>query len=260
MLEAMHYVDRGYGQPVVFSHGTLMDWSMFNPQLAALEDRYRVVAFNHRARTADYISSYKLDDLVEDCRAFLDQLEINRCVLAGMSMGGFMALEFALRYPERLNGLILISTYAGAYSAEERQQYDEAFGALNTDGLVPRPFAEWVAGLCFGPSTHADNPALISKWVDKWCEIPARSVYCEANSWLDKRDLTAELQHLSIPSLIVHGQEDAVLPLSHATQPMADGLPDVAMTPVPRAGHTVNLEQVETVNVAIDQFLRSRIA
>ncbi len=260
MLEAMHYVDRGHGQPVVFSHGTLMDWSMFNPQLAALEDRYRVLAYNHRARTADYNSPYKLDDLVEDCRAFLDQLEINKCVLAGMSMGGFMALEFALRYPERLNGLILIATYAGAYSDEERQQYGEAFAALNTDGLVPRPFAEWVAGLCFGPSTHADNPALISKWMDKWCEIPARSVYREANSWLDKRDLTAELEGLSIPSLIVHGQEDAVLPLAHAAQPMADGLSDVAMSPVPRAGHTVNLEQPETVNVAIDQFLRSRIA
>lgn len=260
MLEALHYVDRGYGQPVVFSHGTLMDWSMFNPQLAAFEDRYRVVAFNHRARTADYNSSYKLDDLVEDCRAFLDQLEINTCVLAGMSMGGFMALEFALRYPERLNGLILIATSAGAYSAEERRQYGEAFGALNTDGPVPRAFAEWVASLCFGPSTHANNPAFISKWVDKWCDIPARSVYREANSWLDKRDLTAELQHLSIPCLIVHGQEDAVLPLSHAAQPMADGLPDVALTSVPRAGHTVNLEQAEPVNEAIDQFLRSRIA
>tara|TARA_Y100000590_G_scaffold227793_1_gene257073 strand:+ start:1293 stop:1727 length:435 start_codon:yes stop_codon:yes gene_type:complete len=138
--------------------------------------------------------------------------------------------------------------------------YGNAFGALNADGLVPRPFAEWVAGLCFGPSTHADNPTLIAKWVDRWCDIPARSVYREANSWLDKRDLTAELQHLSIPSLIVHGEEDGVLSLSRAAQPMADGLPDVAMTPVPRAGHTVTLEQAEIVNVAIDQFLHSRVA
>jgi len=260
MLEGLHYVDRGRGQSVVFSHGTLMDWSMFDPQLAALEDRYRVVAFNHRARTARYDSAYKIDDLVEDCRALLDQLEIDKCVLAGMSMGGFMALEFALCYPERLNGLILIATYAGAYSAEEREQYGEAFGVLNTDGPVPRPFAEWAAGICFGASTHTAKPALVSHWVDKWCEIPARSVYYKANSWLDKRDLTAEIGQLSMPTLIVHGEEDAALPLPHAAQPMANGLPDVTMTPVPGAGHSVNLEQAETVTAAINQFLRNRIA
>jgi len=189
----------------------------------------------------------------------LDQLEIDKCVLAGMSMGGFMALEFALRYPERLNGLILIVTYAGAYSADEREQFGKAFGELDTDGAVPRPFAEWVAGVCFGTSMHTDNPALVKRWVDKWYELPARAVCREANSWLYKRDLTAELGKLSIPSLIVHGEEDAALPLAHAAQPMADALSDVTMTAVAGAGHTVNLEQADRVNSAIEHFLHERI-
>ncbi len=257
MLGAAHYVDRGSGLPIVFSHGTLMDWSMFEPQLAVLQDRYRVIAFDHRARTPRYDDPYKLVDLTDDCRALLDQLGVKRCVLAGMSMGGFMALEFALRYPERVSALILISTMAGAYTADEQSQYGEAFSALDNEGNVPRPFAEWIASLCFGASTQRNNTQLVSQWVDKWCNIPSRSFYNEAHSWLDKRDLTSKLAGLSLPCLLVHGDEDTVLTISRAAQPMATHLPNSKLIQVSGAGHSVNLEDARTVNTAILEFLQT---
>lgn len=92
-------VDRGTGPPVVFSHGTLMDWTMFEPQLDALSEEYRTVAYNHRARTEQGHEPYDLDDLVADCEAVLDAAGIDSCVLAGMSMGGLWPCGSPWRIP-----------------------------------------------------------------------------------------------------------------------------------------------------------------
>ena len=100
--------EKGSGPAVVFSHGTLMDATQFDSQLDHLAERgYRALACNSRVLTGEP-APHTLDDLVEDCRALLDDLGIGKCVLAGLSVGGFMALEFALAHPERLNGLILM--------------------------------------------------------------------------------------------------------------------------------------------------------
>src|SRR6266540_2923551 len=97
-------IDCGEGICVVFTHGTLMDYTMFQPQVDALKDSYRVIAYNHRARTHRWSEPYDLRDLATDCREVLDDRTVDKCVLAGMSMGGFMAFEFARMYPGRLAG------------------------------------------------------------------------------------------------------------------------------------------------------------
>jgi pimeloyl-ACP methyl ester carboxylesterase len=74
-------VDRGVGTAVVFTHGTLMDHTMFAPQIEALEDRYRVIAYNHRGRTNRWAETYDLGDLANDCRHVLDERGIEKCVL-----------------------------------------------------------------------------------------------------------------------------------------------------------------------------------
>ena len=95
-----------------------MDHTMFAPQIEALEDRYRIIAYNHRARTDRWAETYDLGDLANDCRQVLDERGIEKCVLGGMSMGGFMAFEFARMWPERLEGLILIDTKAAPFDLE----------------------------------------------------------------------------------------------------------------------------------------------
>ena len=99
------YVELGSGPAVVFAHGTLMDKSMFEPQMQTLSQAYRVILFDSRARTGPWDSQWKIPDLVDDTLALLNNLGIERCVLAGMSVGGFMALDFALTHPDRLDGL-----------------------------------------------------------------------------------------------------------------------------------------------------------
>lgn len=249
------HFEKGAGPAVVFSHGTLMDATMFDPQLDHLAARgYRALAYNSRV-LAGAPAPHTLDDLVEDCRALLDGLAIGKCVLAGMSVGGFMALEFALAHPERLHGLIVIAATSQGYTAEEREAYHHQFDKLDVDGMVPRAFAEWVAPFCFGETTRARNRALVDHWIDRWATtVPARAVLFQGRSWLDKEDITARLAAIAVPTLVVHGEEDVPLPIERAL-PMAEAIPDATLVRVPEAGHSVNLEQPAIVNRAIADFL-----
>ena len=148
-----------------------------DPQLDHLAERaYRAIACNSRVLTGEP-APHTLDDLVEDCRAFMDDRGIGKCVLADMLVGGFMALEFALAYPERLHGLIVIAATSLGYTAEEREQYHREFGKLGVDGMVPRTFAEWTAPYCFGATTLARNRPLVDHWIERWTtKVPARGV------------------------------------------------------------------------------------
>jgi pimeloyl-ACP methyl ester carboxylesterase len=248
------YVEKGSGPAVVFSHGTLMDKSMFDPQIDALADDYRVIAFDSRARTGPYNEPWKLRELADDTLRFLDELEIERCILAGMSVGAFMAIEFALTYLDRLDGLIVIDGMAQAYTPEEQEGFGHEFGNLDVDGLLPRSFAEWAAPFCFGEAAYRDTPELVEHWIEKWCALPARSVYREAFSWLDKADNSEKVASITVPTLLVHGADDLPVSIERA-RPMAAAMPNARLVEVPGAGHTSNLENPAFVNEAIRAFV-----
>ena len=249
-------VDRGEGTAVVFTHGTLMDHTMFAPQIEALEDRYRVIAYDHRGRTNRWAERYDLGDLANDCRRVLDERGIEKCVLGGMSMGGFMAFEFARMWPERLDGLILIDTKAAPFDLEQQENILADYGNADVHGLLPDDVAEVATARCFGATTIERNPELVAHWVARWRELPARSVYNEVRSWLNKADNRPELANIHVPALILHGEEDSIFPMTVAEEIEA-GIPRARLVAIPLAGHTANLEQPETCNAAILDFLGS---
>jgi pimeloyl-ACP methyl ester carboxylesterase len=249
-------VDRGEGAVVVLTHGTLMDYTMFAPQIEALEDRCRIIAYNHRARTHGWAETYDLSDLANDCRQVLDERGIERCVLGGMSMGGFMALEFARRWPERLQGLILIDTKAAAFDREQRENVLRDYAKADVDGLLPHDVATVAVARCFGATTIERNPELVAHWIARWRKLPARSVYNEVQSWLGKADNRPDLANIQVPALILHGEEDSIFPVSIAEE-LEAGISNARLVAIPRAGHTANLEQPELSNEAIVGFLGS---
>jgi pimeloyl-ACP methyl ester carboxylesterase len=253
-VSRLQYTDRGAGPVVLLSHGTLMDRTMFDEQVAALEDAYRVVAFDHRARTDRWRGDYDLDDLADDCVALMDELGVGRCVLGGMSMGGFMALPLALRHPERLDGLILISSKAEAYSAADLADIDAHLDQLDRDGEVTEELAAWERDLVMGETTRRERPELVRYWMDRWKTRPAGAVAGEFRSWMHKPDMTPRLAEIELPTLVVHGTEDAVLPIETG-RAMADALPNARFVAIERAGHTSTVEQPEAVSAAMREFL-----
>jgi pimeloyl-ACP methyl ester carboxylesterase len=246
---------RGEGPTVIFQHGTFMDDTMFEPQLDHVARLgWRGISYNSRALT-DPSNVHDLGDLAEDCRALADRHGAGKFVLCGMSMGAFMGIEFALRYPDRLLGMVMIDGKAAAYSAEEKAAFAPRFGSLDRDGPISREFAEWVAPLCFGKTTAATNPKLVADWVERWTTVtPARSVHRQYLSWIDRPDRRDRLAEITVPVLLVHGAEDVPTPLAHALG-MLEKLPDAVLVKVPGAGHTSNLERPDVVNRALGTFL-----
>ncbi len=250
----VYATERGDGPPVVFAHGTLMDRTMFEPQQAALAGQYRTVAFDFRARTDQYDTTYGLYDLVDDTAALLDTLDIDSCVLAGMSMGGFMGLRFAERYPERLDGLVLIDSGAHAEEEGDREQYGKMVEQTRAAGEVPEQLADVTKNLLFGATTIEEHPALADAWLDRWRTYPGEAVYQEVSSWLDRDPFFDECSTIDIPALVVHGEEDISIEMAEA-EATAEALPDARLERIPEAGHSSNIENPDPVNEALQEFL-----
>jgi pimeloyl-ACP methyl ester carboxylesterase len=246
--------DRGEGPAVVFAHGTLMDRTMFDPQIDALNDDYRTVAYDLRARTDQYATEYDLYDLADDADALTDALDIDSFVLVGMSMGGFMALRFAERYPGQLEGVVLIDAIAGPHTDEEREQYRELSELAREQGEFSEFMVDVARNELFGATTLEENHDLTQHWVERWQTYPTEGFYQEMHSWLDRPDFTEGLSDIHIPVLSVHGEEDSSLE-PERTESMLDELPDARQELIPEAGHSSNAENPEAATAAIREFL-----
>jgi len=219
----------------------------------ALADDYRLLAYDTRARTDRHDESYDIYDLADDCGALMDATGIDSCVLGGMSMGGFMALRFAERYLDRLEGLVLIDTMAGPHADAEIEQYGEMIETTKEAGEVPEQLAGVVKHILFGGTTNEENPDLVDKWVGRWRTYPGVSVYHEMRSWLERPDFRDELDGIDVPALVVHGEEDTALEPERSDS-LVERL-DAERVMIPEASHTSTLENPDPVNEAIRAFL-----
>lgn len=249
------YKEKGSGPAVIFNHGTLMDYTMFDPQLDFLAaNGYRAISQNSRVLLGKP-ECHSLEDLADDTAALATDLGLDRYVVAGMSTGAFMAVDFALKYPDRADGYILIEGQACAYPEADQKAFDAEFAAFDVDGPVSRERAEWAAPFCFGENTYAINRALVDHWIDRWTtKIPSRAVWAQGTSWVFKPDLTDRLKEIRKPVLIIHAEGDMPVPIARAYSMLAE-LPDATLVKVPESGHTSNLENAAVVNYAILGFL-----
>jgi pimeloyl-ACP methyl ester carboxylesterase len=247
-------VDRGDGPPVVFSHGTLMDWTMFQPQLDALAPDYRTIAYQNRARTDRWQGPYDLDDLADDCRTLVDAKGIDSCVLAGMSMGGFMALRYALSYPDTLDGIVLIDSMATPHEEAEQETYQQWIDTTKDAGDVPDQMADIVGNMLFGETSNEERTDLVNHWKNRWQTYPGTAIYDEVMSWLYRDGVADRLDEIDVPVLVLHGEEDVSIEPERA-EAMLDDLPDARMETIPEAGHSSNLENPGPANDALRSFL-----
>jgi pimeloyl-ACP methyl ester carboxylesterase len=249
------YKEAGSGPAVISNHGTLMDYTMFDPQLAFLAaNGYRAISQNSRVLLGK-AERHTLEDLADDTATLGERLGLTRYVVAGMSTGAFMAVDFALKYLDRADGFILIEGQACAYSQAEQKAFDAEFERFNVDGFVSRERAEWAAPFCFGEYTYAHNRRLVDHWLERWTTmIPSRAVWAQGTSWVFKPDLTPRLKEIRKPVLIIHAEGDLPVPIARGYA-MLEALPDATLVKIPNSGHTSNLENPEAVNYAILGFL-----
>lgn len=239
----------GDGPVVVFSHGLLMNHTMFAPQVEALRDGYRVVTWDERGHgEAEHEGTWTYWDSADDLIAILDHLGIDRAVLAGMSQGGYLSLRAALRYPDRVRALVLLDTQA----AREEAEMIPAYQQMSKKWLAEGPSQEtldFIAAAILGPG--ADDQS----WKDLWASVPPHRSPQVMHPLVERTDISDRLPEITVPALVIHGELDASIAVSRAEELVA-GLPGAQpLVVVPGAGHAANLTHPQPVNAAIRPFL-----
>ncbi|WP_278314395.1 alpha/beta fold hydrolase [Lolliginicoccus levis] len=248
----IHFTDSGGADlpVIVLAHGFFMDTSMFAPQVEALSDRYRVVCIDARGHGATMSDDtpFTYWDAADDVLAVLDEIGVQRAVLGGMSQGGFTMLRAALMAPERVTGLILISTEAGPCPDEEQKIYGETFLVWDTIGPVDE-LTSALAGQIIG------DPELEPAWIAKWRDRKGIPIATAGNCLLYRDDITDQVPSITAPAILIRGLEDVAIPIERARS-LIDNLPDLReVVEVPGAAHAVNLTHPEVVNPRIEAFL-----
>ena len=223
---------------------------MFDAQVAALRDRYRVITWDGRGfgDTVYHGEPFTYWDLAADCLGLLDHLGIDRAVLGGMSQGGFVALRAALLSPERVRGLILLATQAGPEDAEVIPLYQAMLDEWVDDGPTDA-LAGATASLIIG------DPDLSATWAAVWKSRPQESLRNPGRTLLERESIAARLGEITAPALVVHGTADLSISLDKA-EALAAGLSGCGAVVVVEGGtHATNMTHPDVTNEAILGFL-----
>lgn len=252
--QRIHYEDTGgAGLSLVLSHGFLEDSSMFDAQTRSLRARHRVITWDQRGHGTTVMSNQPFTywDSADDLAALLDHLGINRAVVGGMSQGGFISLRFALRYPDRTAGLVLIDTQSGTEDPDKAQQYDLMHDVWTTTGPSDQ-LLEMVAAIIVG--NHRPESA---DWIAKWKALDPKFLTPIYRTLMDRDDITPRLGEIRAPAIVIHGEEDVAIDISLARKLCAELGGCKGVVAVPGAGHSSNMTHPEIPNEAIEAFLAS---
>ncbi len=250
--QRIHYQDSGgNGPPVILAHGFLMDQSMFDPQVAALSPEYRVIRWDERCfgETTTDGKAFSYWDSALDCLALLDHLGIDRAVVGGMSQGGFLSLRAALTAPERVVGLLLLSTQAGVEDPETLAGFQQMVDTWSEHG----PLDELVNGVA---SLILNDETENARWIATWKQRDKAFMAEAGRCLLTRDDITDRLAEIACPALVVHGTADAGIVPERAAD-MASRLADCrGVVWVQGAAHAPNLTHSDQVNPPVLEFLR----
>jgi len=251
--QQLHYQIHGDGFPVLLGHSFLWDSAMWQPQIEALSQRYRVIVpdmwgHGQSSRLPDNTRSF--GDFAGQASELLNQLGIDQCAVIGLSLGGMWGSELALREPSRVKALVMMDTDRGAEPAASAAQYMQMFDTIEALGQVPAPMIDVVAPLFFRRGAPPDH-ALSSAFKRSLASFPAEqlreSVIPIGRIIFSRQDDVASLARLDAAStLIMCGEFD--IPRSPAeTVRMAETI-GCRYVLVPEAGHISNLENPSFVN------------
>jgi 3-oxoadipate enol-lactonase len=258
---SLYYEDTGpgsTGETIVFSHGLLWSTELFAPQIEALRDRYRCIAWDHRGQGrsgADHRHTIGIELVWQDAVALLDALGLSRVHFAGLSMGGFVAMRVAARRPDLVDKLILIETSYDPEPIENVGRYRLLSAVTRT--LGPRVVRSRAAPIMLGKTILGDPTRKAD--VARFTELMTRrrDIWKAVNGVIDRAGIApSELSRITSPTLVIVGDEDVATPLAKAER-IAAAIRGSQLVRVPRAGHSATVEEPAAVTSAISTFLAS---
>jgi 3-oxoadipate enol-lactonase len=249
----VHFVVEGPAHaPVVLLTGSLgSTLEMWDPQVPALTEHFRVVRYDHRGHGKSPVvpGPFDLADLGADALALLDRLEVARAHVVGLSLGGMVAMWLAAHAPDRVDrvGLLCTSSMLGPAST-----WTDRAATVRAEGT--RAVAGTVLERWFTPAFAAREPALAARMQAMVADTPAEG-YAACCEVIARMDLTADLAAITAPVLAIAGADDPATPPVHLETIVA-GVPDGRLAVLDHAAHLANVEQARAVNRLLLDHLR----
>jgi 3-oxoadipate enol-lactonase len=254
-IETYYEIHGKEGAPwLVFSHSLACSVRMWDAQVEAFKDRFRVLAYDTRGhgQSAAPKGPYTLEQMADDLHGLLKNLQITKANYCGLSMGGMIGQTFALKYPGVFQSLVLCDT-TSRYPAAAAPMWQERIRIAESQGLKPlvQPTLERWFTAPFRDK-HKDQVAKVAAQIEK-TPVAGYAGCCGA---IPKIDVTARLKEIQCPALVVCGEDDPGTPPAMARE-IQENLPGSKLVLIPRAAHLSNIEQPEAFNRALAGFLSS---
>lgn len=253
---SINYIERGptSGLPLVFIHGFPFSLEMWEPQLRVFSDKYRSVAYDVRGHGSSDVGDgqYSIEFFVDDLLALLDHLGIEKTVLCGLSMGGYIALRTLERFPGRVKGVILCDTRSEADSNEAKIRRSNTVKSIKVRGV--KEFAEDFVKSIFAKETLQSKPEIVDRIKRIILNTSPLGICGTQLALASRTDTTPMLSSISVPALILVGEHDSLTPPS-AAQALHEKIAGSELHIIPNAAHVSNLENTEMFNARIASFL-----
>lgn len=249
------YDDIGQGPPVVFLHAFPLDRTMWAPQTSALAAHYRCLTIDARGfGESSATPPFTVDRYADDVAAVLDARGVNRAVVVGLSMGGYVAFAFWRRHRDRARALVLADSRAMADTADGRERRRELMQVARRDG--PAVVAErQIVGL-LGKTTRERRPDVVDLARQIMRRSSVEGIVGALEALLARPDSTPTLATISAPTLIVVGEEDAITQPREA-RAMHAAIAGSRLEVLAGAGHLSSIERPAAFNAVLSEFLKA---
>jgi pimeloyl-ACP methyl ester carboxylesterase len=260
------WLEAGAGWPVVLLHAFPLHADMWRPQLERVPEGWRFIAPDLRGfgRARGLADEPSMDAYAADVCALMDRLAVDEAVIAGLSMGGYVAFALYRMAAPRFTGLVLADTRAAADTPDSRAGRATMRESLAQHG--PSAVADAMLP-ALSERQRVEGPKLLSERADAAIVASVRSMIESGDAqgidaaivaMMDRRDMTADLPHIACATLVVAGAGDIVTPPA-AAESMQRAIPRSTLTVIGEAGHLSNLEQPDQFSRVLADFLLARL-
>lgn len=249
------FEEHGSGFPLVLMHAFPLSREMWNDNIVAItESGFRLILpdLPGFGQTANSSGSNSIESAATEIAELLDFLKIEKALIGGLSMGGYVAFNLYRLFPAKFAGLILCDTNSASDTEEKRKQRFELIKDIETAGV--QVLIEKMLPNLIGEHTKNTNRKLVSRLEEMFAEINPESAVLALRAMAERKDHTELLEQINVPTLLIFGEEDRITNLETA-RIMHKNIKNSRLHAVKNAGHYSNMEQPAEFNATVKSFI-----
>jgi 3-oxoadipate enol-lactonase len=254
----LRYLQAGSGWPLILLHAFPLSADLWRPQLDRVSRGWQFLAPDLRGFGRGVLppTSMTMDDMAAEVSGFMDALEIDRAIIGGLSMGGYVTMALYRLAPERFTGMLLANTKASLDSPEGRAAREQMIELVRSEGASA--VADQMLPKLLGATSQRARPyldTLVRRLIEG---NSAEGIEAAIHAIKDRPDSFPTLEHTAVPALIITSDEDVIIPVSES-EAMHGVMPRSQLVVLTAAGHLSNLEVPDDFSEALGNFLTANL-